>query len=139
VIDLREFGETDDKYIEGFLRYFRDVYLYASVFAYCKNPAYCHYKTTSSVYIVPFTIYHASTGRCYDPNDFWKYFYWGFLGEILAGKSTTEAEVEQKIIDYYLNHLGIVLNKPLDVTIYKIYEKVRVLWIVMLPVDVCFK
>jgi len=138
VIDLTELGETNDRYIEGFLKYFRDVYLYGAVFAYCENPAYCHYRTTSSTYSVPFVMYNISTGRCYDVNDFWKYFYLEFFGEILAGKSTTEAEVEQRIIDYYLNHLDITLRKPLEITIYKIYEKERVLWVVRLPKNECF-
>jgi len=139
VIDLTELGETDDRHMEGFLRHFRYVFLYDTVFAYCKIAGYCHLRTESGVYPTHFIWYNARTGRCYNPDDFWKYFYWGYYGELIStGRTPTEGEVEQKILDFYLNHLDIVLNRPINITIYKIYEKERVLWVVRLPKNECF-
>ena len=136
-IDLRELGETDERYMEEFIRHFRDVYLYGAVFAYCKNDAFCK---TPSGYFTHFWVYNVRLGRCYNPQDFRQYFYWGYYNELLeTGRVPTEYEVEQKILDFYINHLDILLARPLEVTIFKIYEKERILWIMKLPPDECFR
>jgi len=55
-----------------------------------------------------------------------------------TGRTPTEFEVEQKILDFYKN-LDLLTRRPLEITIFKIYEKERVLWIVKLPPDECFR
>jgi len=135
-IDLRELGVTDESWINGFIRYFRDVYLYASVFEYCENDYFC--RPISSYYYTHFWIYNTRLGRCYNLDDFQYYFY-GYYNELLQTRRVpSEAEVEQKILNFYKNYLlDIMLDKPLEIKIFRLYNKERVIWIVRLP-DTCF-
>jgi len=133
IIDLRELGETDRHWVEGFLRYFRDIYLYGSVFAYCKNSYFCVYES----YYTHFWPIYWRVGACYDPYDFQQYFLYGYFNQLLhEGRTPTESEVEQKILEFYKTHLRIPIRRP--ITIYKIYEAVKTLWVVMLPKEDCF-
>jgi len=137
VIDLRELGRTDYNELKGFIRHFRDVFIRASVFAYCKNDYYC---TTDSDYYTHFWPYQLRGGACYDAYQMHNYFL-QYYNEIVERKAKewkipTEDEVEGKILEFFKNNVRILLRK-MEIKIFKVYEAERVLWIVRLP-DECF-
>jgi hypothetical protein len=136
VIDLRDLGMTDYNELRGFIRHFRDIFIRASVFAYCKNDYYC---TTEAGYYTHFWPFQLRGGVCYDGTEMHNYFlrYHSEIDEnSRKGKVPTEEEIERKIIDYLKNNVKMPLQK-MEIRIFKVYEAERTLWIVMLPKE-CF-
>ena len=139
VIDLRELGETNhnlEHIVTVFLRYFEDdrLRLFSTIFVYCKNSWYCvHGK-----YYVHFDVVRWHCGRCYDRDDFQRYFLIGLYNKILeTSKVPSENEIESKILEFYKTHIRIEPNIRIQdpIIIYKILEATRTIWIVKLPKD----
>jgi len=131
IIDLRELGETSHdlkNIVTMFLRYFEEprLRLFSTVFVYCKNSYYCVYNGEyRNFYVVRWYC-----GRCCNPDEFQQYFLIGLYNKIIeSGKVPPENEVESKILEFYRTHIqGLI-------TIYKILETIRTIWVVKLPND----
>jgi len=132
VIDLRELGMTDYNELRGFIRHFRNIFIRASVFAYCKNAYYC----LSNGYYTHFWPYQLRGGVCYDETEMHNYFL-RYHSEIENKREVpTEEEIERKILEFFRNNVRVSLQK-MEIRIFKVYEAERTLWIVMLPKE-CF-
>jgi len=131
IIDLRELGETShnlENIVTTFLRYFEEprLRLFSTVFVYCKNSYYCVYDGEyRNFYVVRWYC-----GRCCNSDEFQQYFLIGLYNKIIeSGKVPPENEVESKILEFYRTHIqGLI-------TIYKILETIRTIWVVKLPND----
>jgi len=131
IIDLRELGETSHdlkNIVTMFLRYFEEprLRLFSTVFVYCKNSYYCVYDGEyRNFYVVRWYC-----GRCCNSDEFQQYFLIGLYNKIIeSGKVPPENEVESKILEFYRTHIqGLI-------TIYKILETIRTIWVVKLPND----
>ena len=129
-IDLRELGVTSqnlENIVTVFLRYFEDPHLrlFSTVFVYCKNSYYCVYDGEyRNFYVVR---WHC--GRCCNADEFQQYFLMLYNKIIESGKVPPENEVESKILEFYKTHIQG------HITIYKILETIRTIWVVKLPND----